>query len=68
MAQHASASTTYVAGGEGAREVLLADAAQVARVDGLELLAELLNLREESEKTDKRAGLGTTPDARDSRR
>jgi hypothetical protein len=40
----ASQFDTHIAGGERAHEVLLGDAAQVRRVDRLELLAELLHL------------------------
>lgn len=45
---------TYIAGGEAPDEVASVEAAQVARVDRLELLAELLHLQESTEDKDIR--------------
>ena len=45
---------TYIAGGETPDEVASVEAAQIARVDRLELLAELLHLQESTEDKDIR--------------
>ena len=45
---------TYIAGGKAPDEVASAEAAQIARVDRLELFAELLHLQESTEDKDIR--------------
>ena len=45
---------TYITGGEAPDEVASVEAAQVARVDRLELFAELLHLQESTEDKDIR--------------